>query len=45
MSRTAVYAGSFDPITAGHRDLIFRSLRFVDRLVVAIAVNVNKQPL
>lgn len=45
MARTAVYAGSFDPITAGHRDLIFRSLRFVDRLVVAIAVNVNKEPL
>ncbi len=45
MNRTAVYAGSFDPITAGHRDLIFRSLRFVDRLIVAIAVNVNKEPL
>ena len=42
---TAVYAGSFDPITNGHRDLIQRSLRFVDRLVVAVAVNVNKQPL
>jgi pantetheine-phosphate adenylyltransferase len=45
MAKTAVYAGSFDPITTGHRDLIFRSLRFVDRLVVAIAVNVAKEPL
>ncbi len=45
MSKVAVYAGSFDPITNGHRDLIQRSLRFVDRLVVALAVNVNKQPL
>ena len=45
MTRTAVYAGSFDPITHGHEDLIQRSLEFVDRLVVAVAVNVNKQPL
>lgn len=45
MTRIAVYAGSFDPITLGHQDLILRSLRFVDRIVVALAVNVNKQPL
>lgn len=45
MSRLAVYAGSFDPITLGHRDVILRSLRFVDRLVVAIAINVTKEPL
>ena len=43
--RTAIYAGSFDPITKGHEDLIHRSLGFVDRLVVAVAVNVAKQPL
>ena len=43
--RTAVYAGSFDPITRGHEDLIKRSLGFVDRLVVAVATNVAKQPL
>jgi pantetheine-phosphate adenylyltransferase len=41
----AIYAGSFDPITRGHEDLIRRSLSFVDRLVVAIATNVAKQPL
>jgi pantetheine-phosphate adenylyltransferase len=45
MSRTAVYPGSFDPITKGHEDLIHRSLGFVDRIVVAVAVNVAKQPL
>lgn len=45
MTRKAVYAGSFDPITLGHRDVILRSLRFVDHLIVAIAVNVTKEPL
>ena len=45
MPKVALYAGSFDPITLGHRDLIQRSLRFVDRLVVALAVNVSKEPL
>ena len=43
--RTAVYAGSFDPITRGHEDLIKRSLAFVDRIVVAVATNISKQPL
>ena len=42
---TAIYAGSFDPITRGHEDLMMRSLEFVDRLVVAVAINVSKQPL
>jgi pantetheine-phosphate adenylyltransferase len=41
----AIYAGSFDPLTRGHEDLIRRSLEFVDELVVAIANNVNKKPL
>lgn len=45
MSRTAIYAGTFDPVTRGHEDLIRRSLGFVDRLVVAVAVNVTKQPV
>ena len=45
MMRTAVYAGSFDPITRGHEDLMVRSLEFVDRLVVAVATNVAKQPM
>ena len=45
MPKVALYAGSFDPITNGHADLIRRSLGFVDRLVVGVAVNVAKQPL
>jgi len=45
MNRIAVYPGSFDPITKGHEDLIHRSLGFVDRIVVGVAVNVAKQPL
>ena len=43
--RTAIYAGSFDPITKGHEDLILRTVGFVDHLVVAVAVNSSKQPL
>jgi pantetheine-phosphate adenylyltransferase len=43
--RTAIYAGSFDPITRGHEDLIRRSMSFVDRMVVALATNIAKQPL
>jgi pantetheine-phosphate adenylyltransferase len=43
--RIAVYAGSFDPITRGHEDLIRRSLAFVDRIIVAVATNVSKHPL
>ena len=45
MTRIAIYAGSFDPITHGHEDLMHRSLAFVDRLVVAITTNIAKQPL
>lgn len=44
-ARIGVYPGSFDPVTRGHEDLIRRSLAFVDRVVVAVAVNVSKQPL
>jgi pantetheine-phosphate adenylyltransferase len=41
----AIYAGSFDPITRGHEDLIRRSCEFVDKLVVAVANNSSKKPL
>ena len=41
----AIYAGSFDPLTRGHEDLIHRSCEFVDGLVVAIANNTSKKPL
>lgn len=43
--RVALYAGSFDPVTHGHEDLIKRTFAFADRLVVAVATNVSKQPL
>src|SRR5215208_7692041 len=43
--RTAIYAGSFDPITKGHEDLIHRTVGFVDHLIVAVAQNSSKQPL
>ena len=45
MATIAIYAGSFDPITKGHEDLIHRSCEFVDRLVVAVARNSAKKPL
>lgn len=45
MAKIAIYAGSFDPITRGHEDLVVRSLEFVDRLVVAVANNSAKEPL
>jgi pantetheine-phosphate adenylyltransferase len=45
MSKVAIYAGSFDPITRGHQDLIARSLGFCDRLVVAVATGGSKHPL
>lgn len=43
--RIAIYAGSFDPITKGHEDLMTRSLAFVDKLVVAVARNAAKTPM
>ncbi|MBX3145502.1 MAG: pantetheine-phosphate adenylyltransferase [Gemmatimonadales bacterium] len=45
MSRIGLYAGSFDPPTLGHEDVIRRAALLLDQLVVAIAVNPNKQPL
>ena len=45
MTHIAVYPGSFDPPTKGHEDLVRRSLGLADRLIVAVAMNVGKQPL
>jgi pantetheine-phosphate adenylyltransferase len=43
--RTAIYPGSFDPLTNGHLSIIQRGLKVFDRLIVAIAVNPRKTPL
>jgi pantetheine-phosphate adenylyltransferase len=45
MATSAIYPGSFDPLTNGHVDIIQRGLKRFDRVVVAIANNVNKSPL
>jgi len=45
MKNIAVYAGTFDPITYGHVDVIERAARIFDHVIVAIAANPNKQPL
>src|SRR3990167_5159135 len=44
MNNTAVYPGTFDPITFGHIDLIERAARIFDRIIVAIASSHNKKP-
>ena len=44
-SRTAVYPGTFDPITLGHLDIIQRGSRLVDRLVIGVTTNPSKQPM
>jgi len=43
--KTAVYPGTFDPVTFGHIDLLQRAARVFDRLVVAIAESPSKEPL
>jgi len=45
MEKTAVYPGSFDPVTNGHWDVVERGLRLFDRVIVAIATNGTKDPL
>jgi len=43
--RTGVYPGTFDPITLGHMDIIRRSAKLVDRLVIGVTTNIAKAPL
>ncbi len=43
--RTAIYPGSFDPLTNGHLDVIQRATKLFDRVVVAVASNEEKHPL
>lgn len=43
--RTAVFPGSFDPLTNGHVDIIQRASRIFERVIVAVATNAEKTPL
>ena len=45
MPRIALYAGSFDPVTNGHLDVVRQAARLADRLVLAIGVHPGKSPL
>jgi pantetheine-phosphate adenylyltransferase len=45
MSITAIYPGTFDPVTNGHVDLVRRATRLFDRVVVGVAASTGKQPL
>ncbi len=42
---TAIYPGSFDPVTHGHLDIVKRSRGKFDRIIVAVLVNIEKKPL
>jgi len=43
--RTGLYPGTFDPITLGHLEIIYRAVKVVDRLVIGVAKNAGKGPL
>jgi pantetheine-phosphate adenylyltransferase len=45
MPRTALYAGTFDPVTNGHLDVVGHAVRLADKLVLAIGVHPGKAPL
>ena len=41
---TAIYPGSFDPVTVGHLDIIRRAAKLFDKVIVAVLVNMEKEP-
>src|SRR5215831_8585394 len=43
--RTAIYPGTFDPITNGHLDIVERAGRLFDKLIILVVVNPNKKPI
>ena len=45
MNKIGIYPGTFDPLTNGHLNIIVRSLKIVDKLIIAVADNPNKKPL
>lgn len=45
MKRIGVYPGTFDPITLGHMDIIERSAKLVDELIIGVTTNIAKSPM
>lgn len=45
MEKIAVFPGSFDPFTIGHENIVLRALDLFDKIIVAIGIHSNKQPL
>ena len=45
MAKIGIYPGTFDPMTNGHLNIIQRSLKIVDKLIIGVADNLNKKPL
>lgn len=45
MTRSAIYPGTFDPITLGHVDVVHRGLKLFDRIVIGVAHNTQKEPM
>ena len=45
MIKIGIYPGTFDPLTNGHMDIVKRSLKIVDNLIIAVANNINKDSL
>jgi len=45
VKRSAVYPGTFDPITLGHVDVVQRGLKLFDRIIISVAENPDKQPM
>ena len=44
-TRVGLYPGTFDPLTKGHLDIIKRAVKLVDRLVIGVAINADKNPM
>ena len=43
--RIGLYPGTFDPLTNGHRDIIGRAVKLIDKLIIGVAINKDKGPL
>ncbi len=44
-SKTAIYPGTFDPVTYGHLDIVERGLKLFDKVIIAVSTNIQKTPL